>query len=244
MSVVRTVALAGVAAQLAGCFVFSMPPSVPKANKPTLGPDTFLEANTDYESRRSSRGETTRVCSGGDCSSYTTYKPTTITVRVAAPTANGNPISAGEVAALASPEYVRDTETARAMTSKCKRGRILMTAGGVALTTAFVLLSIGYNKENPNRGAAIGGFAAAGAAVAGLVGGRYFAGGQYCDDAKELYRKWAPIYADAGATKLERDSAEMVETLIEKFNKDRERVAKPAAEDSRDNVDEPTETEE
>ena len=46
MSVVRTLALAGVAAQLAGCFVFSMPPSVPKVNRPNLAPDTFLEANS------------------------------------------------------------------------------------------------------------------------------------------------------------------------------------------------------
>ena len=244
MSVVRSIALAGVAAQLAGCFVFSMPPSVPKVNRPNLGPDVFLEANTDYERRKSSRGETTRVCSGGDCSSYTTYVPTTITVQVASPTANGNPISAGEVAALASPEYVRDTESAREMTSKCKRGRILRTAGGLALTAAYVLLSMGYNKENPNRGAAIGGFAAAGVAVGGLVGGRFFAGGQYCDDSEQIYKKWKPIYAEASETKVERDSAEMVETLIEKFNKDRERVAKPDVEDTDDKVDQPTETEE
>ena len=230
MSVVRTLALAGVAAQLAGCFVFSMPPSVPKVNRPNLAPDTFLEANSGIVREASTRGETSRVCSGGDCTSITTYVPTTVRVHVAEPTANGAPISLGALAAAASPEYVTETERAGALTSKCKRGRILMTGGGLALTTAFVLLSIGYNKDKPNQGAAIGGFAAAGGAVAGLVGGRYFAGGQYCDDAEKLYKKWAVVYKDADDTKLREDAAEMVDALVEKFNKDHSRVAKPEPE--------------
>ncbi|HEY5937184.1 MAG TPA: hypothetical protein VIU61_21185 [Kofleriaceae bacterium] len=244
MSVVRTLALTGLAAQLAGCFVFSMPPSVPKVNRPNLGPDTFLEANSEVVRESSTRGETSRVCSGGDCTSFTTYVPTTIRVHVATPTANGSPISIGALAAASSPEYVTDTERAGSLTSKCKRGRILMTGGGLALTTAFVLLSVGYNKDKPNQNAAIGGFAAAGAAVVGLAGGRYFFGGQYCDDAEKLYRKWAVVYKDADATKVKRDAAEMVDVLVDKFNKDRSRVAKPDAEPAApdaDPTDEPAE---
>jgi hypothetical protein len=241
MSVVRVAVMAGLAAQLAGCFVFSMPPAVPKVNRPNLPPDTFIEANAGLERQRSSRRDTSTVCSGGSCTDFTVRTPTTISVRVAEPTVNGNPITIGEVAAAASPEYVSDTERARGLTSSCKRGRIVMTAAGVFVTGAFVLLSIGYNKENPNQAAAIGGIAAAGAGVGGLLLGRYVAGGQYCDDAEEIYNKWQPIYQYAGKTKAERDSAKLVEVLVDKFNQDRARVAKPEPEPTDEPTDAPAE---
>jgi hypothetical protein len=240
MSVVRTLALAWVAAQLAGCFVFSMPPSVPKVKQPTLAPDVFLEANARSVNQRSSRRETSTYCSSGSCTDISTRVPTTIQVRVASPTVNGNPISIGEVAAAASPEYVSDTQSAREMTSKCKRGRIIMTAGGLGLTAAYFLLQMGYRSDEPNKGAAIGGWAALGGGLAGIAGGHFVFGGQYCNDAKEIYRKWSPIYEDPGATKVESDRAELVEVLVDKFNQDRARVAKPDAEPA-DPTDEPTE---
>ena len=242
MSVVRVALMAGLAAQLAGCFVFSMPSAVPKVNRPNLPPDAFIEANAGLERQRSSRRDTSTVCTGGSCTDYTVRTPTTILVHVAEPTVNGNPITVGEVAAAASTEYVSDTERARGLTSSCKRGRIVMTAAGLVATGAFVLLSIGYNKENPNQAAAIGGIAAAGAGVGGLLLGRYVVGGQNCDAAEEIYRKWQPIYQYANKTKVERDSAKMLEVLVDRFNEDRARVAKPdpePADESADPTDEP-----
>ncbi len=221
MSVIRIVVL-GFVAQLAGCYVMKLPPSVPKVDRPTIAKDSFLELETGRANETRYYTENSKHCHKGDCIDVKTDRRKNVRVKVAAATLDGNPISIGQVAAAASPEYVSDTEKLRPLTSSCKRGRIVMMGGGVFLTAAYFLLQAGFRKDEPNRAAAIGGVAALGAGVTGMALGRFAFGGQHCNEAEKLYSKWATVYYSPDATTVKKGSAEMLELLVDKFNRDRE----------------------
>jgi hypothetical protein len=202
-----------------GCFMAKMPRKVPAVDQAQLPPDTFLDL--EVGSARERRGYTERsdYCSGGDCMEVRTHKSEIINVRTATATADGKPVKIGTVAVSASPEFVADHEHLRAATSHCKRGRIVEGLGGLGVTAAYFLLINGFG--NPRKPAYIaGGFASGGGGLAIMGAGYFLLGGRDCKKAEELYAKWEPIYDDPNATTVKRKSAEMLATLVDKFNKD------------------------
>ena len=204
-----------------GCFTFSMPPKVPTVEQTQLPPDTFLDLEIGSARERHGYTEKSDVCSrgGSDCVEVRTRKHEILTVRTATATADGKPVKISTVAVSASPEFVADTQHLRSLTSHCKRGRIVMTLGGLGLTAAYFLLSAGYaNERKPAY--IVGGFAALGGGFAVMGAGRFMLGGQDCKTAEELYAKWSPIYEDPDATTVKRRTAEMLATLVDKFNQD------------------------
>ena len=97
--------------------------------------------------------------------------------------------------------------------------------GGVLLTAAYFLLQVGFGGEQRNTPYAVAGVGALGGGVTSIVLGRFAFGGQDCGDAEELYGKWSPVYRDPNAIVVKHKSAEMLEMLVAKFNRDREAAA-------------------
>src|SRR5262245_39074187 len=214
-----------------GCFVWSMPEKVPTIRQETLPPDTFLDLQIGSERERHAYTEHSDVCSHGDCVQVNTTKHNSVDVETATATADGQAVPISKVAVSASPEFVGDTAHLRELTSHCKRGRIVMTLGGLGLTAAYFLLQVGYG--DPHRPAYIaGGFAALGGGLGTIGAGRFALGGQDCGKAEELYAKWSPIYEDPEATTVKRRSAEILAALVEKFNKEHGAAARAPAEDA------------
>ena len=109
MFAVRVIAIVNLTS---GCFVLRMPPKVPKVDQPTLAPDAVIELETGRVNESRSYTEKADVCSRGgtDCVQVRTHKNKTVAVNAAGATVDGAPISIGQVAAAASPEYVSETE--------------------------------------------------------------------------------------------------------------------------------------
>ena len=222
--------VAALSVVLNGCYFVAMPKRVPRIEQPTLPEDAFLEVETDVKKVRQGYTEKIEVCPKGSrsgCIDERRQKSRTVAVNTARATVDGNPISVGAVAMAASDEFRSDTAKLRGVTSSCKRGRMVMTVGGLALSSSFFLLNVGF-ADPPNRGAQIGGIAAVGAGAALMALGRFAFGGQNCDEAKSLYRKWEGVYRDPDATTVGGDSAELLELLAKKFNRDRARTAPTA----------------
>jgi hypothetical protein len=222
------IVLASLTVSLSGCLLVKMPPKIPGVERPNLPPDKFIEVEegsvVETATKRVKTGETCLKGSGrSSCYEDIKFVKKSYNVRVAAATIDGAPLSIGDVAVAASPEYVRDTEKLQDLRGGCKRGRILMGAGATGLAVAYMLLQASTNKDNPNHGNyAIGGWAAAGAGVVGLAGGKFVFGGQHCDPANKIYRKWYPVYRDADATQVRgEDEVRLLRDLAARFNRDR-----------------------
>ena len=222
--------VAALSVVLNGCYFVSMPKSVPRIEQPTHAEDAFLEVETDVKNVRQGYTEKIEVCPKGSrsgCTDERRQKSRTVAVNTARATVDGNPISVGAVAMAASEEFRSDTAKLRSVTSSCKRGRMVMTVGGLGLSSSFFLLNVGF-ADPPNRGAQIGGIAALGAGAALMALGRFVAGGQNCDEAKSLYRKWDGVYADPDATTVAGERAQLLESLAKKFNRRRREEAPTA----------------
>ena len=217
--------VAALSVVLTGCFYVSMPPKVPRIEQPQLAEDAFIDVETDIKNESRSYTEKIEVCPKGsrsNCHDERRQKHRTVAVNVARATVDGTPISIGAVAMASSDVFRKDTERLRGITASCKKGRIAMTIGGLGLTSSFFLLNVGF-AEPPNRGYQIGGIAALGAGAAIMALGRFALGGQDCDEAKTLYRKWAGVYADPDDSSVKGNRAELLEALAKKFNRDRAR---------------------
>ncbi|MBA2538305.1 MAG: fasciclin domain-containing protein [Deltaproteobacteria bacterium] len=223
----RAAIIVSLSISLSGCLFVKLPPKIPATTRPNLPPDKFIQVEegtvVETATKRVKTGET---CPKGrprsECLEDIKFVNKAYDVAVATATIDGTPLSIGDVAVAASPEYVTDTETLRDLAAGCRRGRILMSAGVAGLAAAYFLLQVGYNKDDPNRSYQVGGWAALGAGVVGLAGGKFVFGGQQCDPGTKIYRKWYPVYRDADATQVRgEDEVKMLRDLAARFNRDR-----------------------
>lgn len=212
-----------------GCMIMAAhTPDVPSTARPTLPDDQPIQLESDVvQETRNYKVTTGETCFKGtsDCVVSRENRSKRVNVSVAEASVDDAPISIGKVAVAASPEYVKDTDTLRGAVSACKRGKIIVAAGWIAATGAYLLLNRAYGVDPVNRSEQIGGFAALGAAVVGVGGGYFLFGGQRCGEIKEIYRRWKPVYTAADDSKVRGESAEMLEKLVEKFNRDHARAA-------------------
>ena len=210
---------------LSGCFnLVSMPKSVPETPTPNFPADTFLEINARTEvenyTARVSDGE---VCHKGDCSKFYKNVRRQADVAVTEVSANGRPVSIGEVAVAASPDFVADTAKLRDLRGSCKRGKVITAFGAAGLVAAYILLQYGFS-DNGTTALKAGGIGAGVGGLALVGGGLLVFGGQHCDAAAALYKRWSPVYKDVDAVQVRGDSARMFEQLAEKFNADHQRA--------------------
>ncbi len=219
---VRIAAL-GCSTLLAGCFMSVSVPDVPSTARPDLPPDKFLELDAHTETVEVNyKVKTGETCYKGDCVTHRENRSKDVDVRVASGTIDGRPVSIRELAVMASPDFVRDTDKVQGLMSACRRGRISMGVGLTAAIAGVTMMTRAFDEDNPNRTLAIAGYGVLGVAALGLIGGRYAFGGQHCREAGAIYERWEPIYKDPNDTKLAGEAAEMYEVLAKKFNADRE----------------------
>ncbi|HEU0029851.1 MAG TPA: hypothetical protein VFQ53_04405 [Kofleriaceae bacterium] len=233
-----------VVATSTGCFVAQMPKKVPEVNAPKLAPDAFIDVHTDVATE--SRGYTERsdVCSGGsDCVQIRTHKRKNVLVNTATATVDGAPVTIGQVAMATSPEFVADDARLRSATSHCRRGRLVMMAGGLGLTAAYFLLNAGLGANPKDPALTAGGIAAGGGGLAVMALGRFALGGQDCGTAEKLFDKWSGVYEDPSSTEVREDRAKLLEALVEKFHHDHPRAQQATTDDAPASTDEqPEET--
>lgn len=229
MIAVRLLAL-GCSSLLAGCFFMSVSvPDVPSTERPNLPEDKFLDLDARTERVKVNyEVQTGRSCVGSTCAKSYENRSKNVNVRVASGSIDGRPVSLRELAVMASPEFVADTDKVSGYFSACRRGRISMAVGATAAIVGLMLLQRGFDEDMPSRDMAIGGYASLGVAAVGIIGGYTVFGGQHCGKAGEIYKRWKTIYRDPDDVKVTGEAAAMYEQLADKFNRDRQdRVAPP-----------------
>lgn len=206
-----------------GCFMSISVPDIPETTRPNLPEDKFLDLDAHTESVEVNyKVKTGETCYKGDCVTHRENRTKDVDVRVASGTIDGRPVSLRELAVMASPEFVADTNKVTGLMSACRRGRISMSLGGTAAIVGATMMQRAFDQDNPNRNLAIASYATLGAAIVGLVGGYLVFGGQHCKEAGSIYERWEPIYKKPNEIKLAGDAAELYEVLAKKFNADRE----------------------
>jgi hypothetical protein len=212
-------------ALLSGCLVGISVPDIPATTRPDLPADKFLEVDANTATVQvTDRVKTGETCVKGsrDCVTHHENRERDVDVRVAKGTIDGRPVTLRELAVMASPDFVKDTDRVAGLMSACRRGRISMSLGLTAAIVGATLLQRAFDEEDPSRNMAIGGYAALGAGVVGLVGGYTVFGGQHCKEAGKLYERWKPVYKNPDDIEQVGSAAEMYEVLARKFNADRE----------------------
>ncbi len=211
---------------LSGCLVGISVPDIPATTRPDLPADKFLDVDAHWETVEVNyKVKTGETCYKGDCVTHKENRTKDVDVRVASGTIGGRPVSLRELAVASSPEFVRDTDRVAGLMSACRRGRIAMSLGLTAAVVGATLLQRGFDEDDPNRDMAIGGYAALGAGLVGLVGlvgGYTVFGGQHCKEAGAIYERWQPIYEKPNEIQLRGEAAKVYEILAKKFNEDRE----------------------
>ncbi len=221
MAFVRLTALS--CTLVSGCFFLSVSvPDIPETTRPTLPEDKFLDLDARTERVKVNyEVETGRTCVGTSCAKSYENRTKKVSVRVAQGSIDGRPVSIRELAVMASPDFVKDTDRVAGLMSACRRGRIAMSAGFTAAVAGAMMLQAGFDEDRPNRNLAIGGYAALGVAIVGVVGGYTVFGAQHCKEGRAIYERWKPIYRSPDKTELTGETARMYEALADKFNADR-----------------------